>query len=168
MAKRDGFENHIDFVDTRVQISPPPQMKNSQILVSGAIVFKEYRRKKLFLVIKHNEEGKWEIPKITVRRGESSVRASLRMLGEQAGMNARVLEEAGRTTGVLTVNGKTIPQKTYYYLIIHKAGGEVLGFTDFEWLEYGKASNKLELKREQDMLKSANKVLKKWEREKKS
>jgi len=139
--------------------------KNNQITVSGAIVFKEYRRKKLFMVVKQSEEGKWEIPKVTVRRGESSVRASLRMIGEMAGMNARVLEEAGRTTAVVTINGKSVPQKTYYYLLIHKAGGEILGFQDFVWLEYGKAVKKLELKREKEMLRSAKDVLKKWEKE---
>ena len=139
--------------------------KNNQITVSGAIVFKEYRRKKLFMVVKQTEAGKWEIPKVTVRRGESSVRASLRMIGEMAGMNARVLEEAGRTTAVVTMNGKSIPQKSYYYLLIHKAGGEILGFQDFVWLEYGKALKKLELKREKDMLRSAKDVLKKWEKE---
>ena len=139
--------------------------KNNQIAVSGAIVFKEYRRKKLFMVVKHSQEGKWEIPKVTVRRGESSVRASLRMIGEMAGMNARVLEEAGRTTAAATLNGKSVPQKTYYYLLIHKAGGEILGFQDFVWLEYGKAVKKLELKREKEMLRSAKDVLKKWEKE---
>ena len=139
--------------------------KNNQIAVSGAIVFKEYRRKKLFMVVKHSQEGKWEIPKVTVRRGESSVRASLRMIGEMAGMNARVLEEAGRTTAAATLNGKSVPQKTYYYLLIHKAGGEILGFQDFVWLEYGKAQKKLELKREKEMLRGAKDVLKKWEKE---
>jgi hypothetical protein len=139
--------------------------KNNQITVSGAIVFKEYRSKKLFMVVKQSAEGKWEIPKVTVRRGESSVRASLRMIGEMAGMNARVLEEAGRTTAVATINGKSVPQKTYYYLLIHKAGGEILGFQDFVWLEYGKALKKLELKREKDMLRGAKDVLKKWEKE---
>ncbi|KKU01409.1 MAG: NUDIX hydrolase [Candidatus Woesebacteria bacterium GW2011_GWE1_45_18] len=139
--------------------------KNNQITVSGAIVFKEYRHKKLFMVVKQNEGGKWEIPKVTVRRGESSVRASLRMIGEMAGMNARVLEEAGRTTAVVSLNGKSIPQKTYYYLLIHKAGGEILGFQDFVWLEYGKAQKKLELKREKEMLRGAKDVLKKWEKE---
>ena len=82
-----------------------------------------------------------------------------------AGMNARVLEEAGRITTVATINGKSIPQKTYYYLLIHKAGGEILGFQDFVWLEYGKAVKKLELKREKEMLRSAKDVLKKWEKE---
>ena len=143
-------------------------MKTTQITVSGAIVFKEYRGKKLFMVVRQSAEGKWEIPKITVRRGESSVRASLRMISEMAGMNARILEEAGRATGVATINGKSIPQKTYYYLLLHKAGGEILGFADFVWLEYGKALKKLELKREKDMVRSARVVLKKWEKEKKS
>lgn len=139
--------------------------KNNQLTVSGAVVFKDHRGKRLFLVVKHKPEGDWEIPKVTVRKGESSVRASIRMTSELAGMNARVLEEAGRFSGNTLVNGKSIPIKHYYYLLVQKAASEILGFTEFKWLDYGEARNKLSLKREKDVLKSAKEVLKKWEKQ---
>jgi ADP-ribose pyrophosphatase YjhB (NUDIX family) len=142
-------------------------MKNNQLTISGAIVFRDYAGKRKFLVVKQGDEGKWEIPKVTVRKGESSVRASLRMTGEMAGMNARVLEEAGRTSGAALINGKTVPVKYYYYLLMQKAAGEMLGFVDFQWLEFGKALKILELKREKDMLKSAKEVLRQWEKARK-
>lgn len=141
-------------------------MKNNQILISGAIVFKDARGKRQWLIVRGGKEDKWEIPKITVRKGESSVRASLRLTGEMAGMNARILEEAGRGTGVATINGRSVPQKLYYYLLMQKAGSEIIGFEEFQWLVYEKAHKILFLKREKDMLKSAKEVLKKWEREK--
>lgn len=133
-------------------------------MISGAIIFRDNRGRRKFLVVKSKDEEDWEIPKVTVRRGESSVRAAIRMTGEQAGMDVRVLEEAGRFSGVATVNGKTIPQKHLYYLMLQKSGGEILGFEKFEWLEYEKASKKIGAKKEKEMLKNAKAVLKEWEK----
>jgi len=141
--------------------------KNNNLLVSGAIVFKDYHGNRRWLLIKNPKDGRWEIPKITVRRGESSVRASLRMTGEMAGMNTRVLEEAGRTSGATVINGKSIPVKYYYYLLVYKSGGETIGFEAFEWMDYAKAIKKVDLKREKDMLRGAKTVLREWEKERK-
>ncbi len=128
------------------------------------MVFKDYRGKRFFLLVRQKEESGWEIPKITVRKGESSVRASIRLTGEQAGMNARVLEEAGRASGVATINGKTISQKFYYYLMLYRAGAEIIGFEEFAWLPYADALKRLSLKREKDILRSGKDVLKTWEK----
>ena len=115
------------------------------------------------LVKQKNEEG-WEIPKVAGRRGESSVRAVIRMTGEQAGMNATVLEEAGRFSGMVAVNGKSIPQKHLYYILVQKSGGEIMGFEKFEWLEFEKALKKITSKREKEMLRNTKSVLKEWEK----
>lgn len=136
-----------------------------QILIGGAIVFRDRRGKTQYMLTKQKKEDDWEIPKVTVRKGESSVRAVIRMTGEQAGMTARVLEEAGRSTGTTMVNNKSIPQKYYYYLMINKAGGQdPIGFHETTWLEYAFATKKLILKREKEMLKGAKDVLKEWEK----
>jgi 8-oxo-dGTP pyrophosphatase MutT (NUDIX family) len=138
---------------------------NQQIVIGGAVVFRENRGKRQFLLVKQKEGDDWEIAKVTVRRGESSVRAVLRMISEQAGMTARVLEEAGRATGTTIVNSKSIPQKFYYYLLLQKGGNtELIGFNQYKWLEYGDAIKKLVLKREKDMLKGGKDVLKIWEK----
>jgi len=136
-----------------------------QILIGGAIVFRDNRNKRQFLVVKQKDDSDWEIPKVTVRKGESSVRAVIRMTSEQAGMSTRVLEEAGRAVGNTILNGKSVPQKYYYYLMVQKAGGvDVIGFSDFKWLEWGEASKKIVMKREKEMLKGAKDVLKEWEK----
>jgi hypothetical protein len=86
------------------------------------------------------------------------------MTGEQGGMNARVLEEAGRSTGWATVNGKQVPEKHYYYLMLQKAGGESLGFWASQWFETGKVLRAISLKKEKDIFESAKEVLKTWEK----
>ncbi len=142
-----------------------PKMKVAQIIIGGAVIFKENRGKRTWLVVKLNKDGGWEIPKVSARRGESSVRAVLRLTGEMAGMSAKVLEEVGRFSGEIITNSKSIPQRYYYYLMLHKAGEEFYGFEDYQWLEYAKAANVLELKREKDILKNAKNLLAKWEKE---
>lgn len=129
------------------------------------MLFRENRGKRQFLLVRQKGDVDWEIPKVTVRKGESSVRAVIRLASEQGGMAVRVLEEAGRSTGTTIVNGKSIPQKFYYYLMLQKGGSsELIGFDEFKWLDYGDAVKKTGSKKEKDMLKAGKDVLKEWEK----
>ena len=117
------------------------------------------------MLVKTKEDGDWEIPKVIVRKGESSVRSVIRLTGEQGGMTTRVLEEVGRSTGTTILNGKSLPQKFYYYLLLQKGGSsDLIGFVEFKWLEYGEAVKKVILKREKDMFRLSREVLKLWEK----
>ena len=138
--------------------------KNNNISIGGALVYKEGRGKRYYWIVA-DKEGNWEIPKVTVRRGESSVRAVVRMTSEIVGMNARILEEVGRHSAIVLVNGKATPQKTYYYLLLLKAVGEIMGFEKYQWMDFKKASKAVELKREKDALREAEELVKKWEKE---
>jgi len=142
------------------------KMLNNALLVSGAVVVKRAKsgRHYWFLVKQSDEEG-WEIPKTVVRKGESSVRASIRMTGEQGGMNAKVLEEVGRSGGSTTLKGKVVPRRLIYYLLQFEASGEVLGFVEHGWLEYKNARKKVTSKSEKEMLKQAKTIYEKWKKE---
>lgn len=140
--------------------------KNNMISIGGALIYKESRGKRFYWLVGMEEAG-WEIPKVTVRRGESSVRAAIRMSGEQGGMNTRVLEEVGRVNSIVVVNGKAVNKRIYYYLLVLKSAGEVLGFEKYRWLDYQKAFKAVSLKRERGVLKEGEALLKKWERERK-
>ena len=136
------------------------------VLVSAPIVIKKVKGRLRWFIVKQQDEEGWEIPKVLVRKGESSVRASLRMMGERGAMTIQVLEEAGRAGGVTTVNGRTLPQRHLYYLAILKsASEEPIGFAEHAWLEYAQAVRKLSSKRERTMLKEARKEYKKWKKE---
>ena len=137
---------------------------NQQITIGGAIVFRDNRRKRQFLLVKTKEGGDWEIPKVTVRRGESSVRSVIRLTGEQGGITARILEEAGRYTLNTVINGTPIVQKYYFYLMLQKGGSsDLIGFQEFKWLEAADVLKKLSSKKEKEMIKSGREVLKEWE-----
>lgn len=136
---------------------------NNEVMIGGAVVFKEGRAKKLFLLSKNND-GDWEILKSIVRRGESSVRAVIRYTSEQGNMSTRVLDEIGRANGTATVNSRTITQKFIYYLMYFKAGAEVMGLGEVAWFDKEQAMKKITLKREKDMLKAASSMIKEWEK----
>ncbi len=143
-------------------------MKNDkgEILIGGAVVFKEVNGKKMFLLSK-NGEGEFEILKSSVRRGESSVRAVIRYTSEQGNMNTRVLEEVGRASGAGNLNNKPVTYKYIYYLLYFKAGLEISGIGDVSWFDYSTSVKKLKLKREKDILKNASGMVKEWEKTKK-
>ncbi len=135
------------------------------ILISGACLVKESRGFRRWFVVRQKGEEKWEFPKVVVRRGESSVRAVLRLLGEKGGMATRVLEEVGRSEGTTSVNGKSISQRFIYYLMyLRNSSGEPIGFQDFAWFDYPKALRSLSSKREKLILKLAKEEFKKWEK----
>jgi len=136
-------------------------MVNNQIYVGAALVYRKSKNGKVsWFVTKSMDEDKWEIPRVVARRGESTVRAALRMLGEQAGMGCKIIEETGRVNESSAVNGKSIPKRTIFYLVYMKVQSEVFGFVDSAWLEYQKASKKLSSKKDKEMLKSARDYLK--------
>lgn len=137
----------------------------NQVLVAGATLFRNPKEDMEWFITKSVADNKWELPKVIVRKGESSVRAVLRIMGEKGGMTTRVLEEAGRAGGVTTVGGKTIPQRHIYYLMLLKStAGEPIGFGESEWLDFAGAVKKLSSKREQTVLKQAREEYKKWKK----
>ena len=136
------------------------------MLIGCAVVFKEIRGGKFQFLLNKNEDGEWEILKAAARKGESSVRAAIRYTTDQGSMSARVINEASRATGTATINGKTVIQKYLYYVMLYKTGGEMIGFEKVSWFNYANAIRKVKLKREQDALREANKLIKVWMKEK--
>ncbi len=138
------------------------------VLISAPIVFrKEKGIEGKWLIVKLNEDDGWEFPKVVVRKGESSVRAAIRVMGEKANLDGRVIEEAGRVGGATTINGKTSPKRTLYYVMLEKSSGEIIGFSEYEWLTYASAVRKLSSKTERKMLKVAREEMEKFLKERK-
>ena len=137
------------------------------IFISVAIIFRKSKNKKNWLIVKKGDDDPWELPRIMVRKTESSARGAMRMAGEQLGMTTQILEEVGRSGGVTTVNGRTFSQRQLYYLlIVRDESGEGIGFAEHEFLDFAGASRRLPQKRDKQMLKAAREELKKWETQK--
>jgi 8-oxo-dGTP pyrophosphatase MutT (NUDIX family) len=163
-------------------------MNKDLVLISGAIVYRAIKgKKRWFLAKQSGEDGDWEIPKIIVRKAESSARGAMRLMLEQMGIDTQVLEEAGRAGGSATINGKVVPQRHLYYIMLFKEREEeeeegekgkkeereereeiVIGFDDYGWFEYAQAVRMLRSKRERLMIKQGRKELRKWEKAEKN
>jgi hypothetical protein len=162
-------------------------MNKDLVLISGAIVYRAIKgKKRWFLARQFEESDEWEIPKIIARRAESSARAAMRLMLEQGGgMDTQVLEEAGRAGGSATINGKVVPQRHLYYIMLLKEEEEgeegeeeegekeekeeiAIMFEESGWFEYAQAVRKLRSKRERLMIKQGRKELRKWEKAEKA
>ena len=142
-------------------------MTKKEILVSGSCIFKNYAGKTLWFLTRNDAKSELELPKTSVRRGESSVRTVISVAAERGGMKVKVLEEVGRTGGATIISGKTVSQKTIFYLMALKGmEGEAIGYFEEAWLDYSKATKKLRSKRDQNILRSANQLLKRLTKEK--
>ncbi len=143
-------------------------MKEKMILISGAVVYRRQKGEKpVWFIVKQNGSENWEIPKTAVRRGESSVRAVLRIMGEQGGMRTKVFEEIGRGTGSSTVAGRPIPQQFIYYLMFSKDEGNVLGYEETDWVDHNKLIKRLASKREISIATKAKDLLAELDKRKK-
>ena len=136
---------------------------NKNILYVGAALIAKKRSVPgyTWLLVKIKPENDWEFPKSVARKGESSVRATIRMTQEQFFMNATVLEEADRFTGKAAPEEKALEKMTLYYLMLHKSGGEDLsGFAEYKWFDEKAILKKLTSKKEVNAFKMAKKLLK--------
>lgn len=136
------------------------------VLIGCAVIFKGEGKQRKWLITKKKEDSDWELPRQKARKkSESTAKAAIRLAGEQLGMRAKVLEEAGRAGGVTTVNNETKPQRTLYYLMVLKSSdGEVIGYKEHLWLSYAAAVRKLSSKRDRQMIKAARHELKAWQK----
>lgn len=132
------------------------------MLVGGAIVFRRAKNSHFDWFLVQEDNKGWEIPKVIVRKGESSVRAVLRIMGEQGGMSCRVLEEVGRIEDNIGINGKKTPRKIIYYLVLGRTGSEVLGFDKSAWIDFSTALRRVSWEKEKMILKQAKLEFEKW------
>ncbi len=133
------------------------------MLVAGAAVFRKAKNGRVtWFLVKDSQTKRWELPKALVRKGESSVRTILRVMGEQGGMNCKIIEEAGRIEDETEVNGKKTPRRIIYYLVLEKSAGEVLGYEEYTWADFSSALKKLGWGKEKTILKNAKKELEIW------
>lgn len=133
------------------------------ILVAGAAVFRKAKNGRVtWFLVKDSQSKRWELPKALVRKGESSVRTILRVMGEQGGMNCKIVEEAGRIEDKVEVNGKRMSRRIVYYLVLEKSAGEVLGFEEYTWADFSSALEKIGWNKEKKIFINAKKELESW------
>lgn len=136
-----------------------------EVLIAGATVYKTRGKKYSWLLIKNPSDGEWQLPKGVVRRAESSVRATIRMLSEMTGLRARVLEEVGRTTSTTAKNKRSATRRTIYYLMQQRGKDSEISPSKTLWADLARARTKLKTATERRMLSQARSVLLVWQKD---
>lgn len=105
-----------------------------KIRAAGGIV----KRKNKFLVIKRN--GKWDIPKGKIDKGEEKKAAAVREIEEECGIEGPVIEDFLVTTyHVFNYKGKKAIKKTFWYNLTYDGPKELVpqtkeGITKAKWM----------------------------------
>ena len=140
-------------------------MEEAKILKGAGAIFKDKDHKITWLLVRYDKSGDWVVPETRAAKKESSVSSIIRLMGESMGMRVRVLEEAGRSHSRTKVGNRTVHVSTIYYVIMYKAGEELLGFAEAEWFTLAQAVRKLRTQTEKKMLRNAQVIYKKWKKE---
>lgn len=137
--------------------------KEKIILSAVPCVFRKVNGEIEWFLVKTDKDKDWELPKTMVKPVESSVRAAIRMLSENAGMDAKVLEEIGRVGGATRINDRIATQRTLYYLMLFKTGRQILGFVEAEWFPHAQTLKKIKAKKDIQFIKDAKAMIKEIE-----
>ncbi len=149
-----------------VQFPPGTQIyMEDEVLVGGAVVFKQRGRKVLWFIAKPGEQDAWQLPKMVVRRGESSVRGTLRMAEELAGLRGAVLEEVGRVSNTTTHKGMPLVRRIIYYLMQQKGKSAAPSYAKTQWAEFATARSRLATASEKKVLSQARTLLTTWQKQ---
>lgn len=140
-------------------------MPEEQVLIGGALVFRDRGKKTSWLVVKPEDENEWQLPKGLVFREESSVRAVMRTLGKIAGLRSAIIEEVGRTNSTTARKGTSLSRRVIYYLVQLKGKaeeGEMSMPIKLQWLKFASAKTRLGTANEKKMLIEARSMLSEW------
>ncbi|HEY9187029.1 MAG TPA: NUDIX domain-containing protein [Ignavibacteria bacterium] len=133
--------------------------------VAGIIIFIRKKNKDKFLILKNNK-NKWDFPKGKVDRSESILKASLRELYEETGIdNINIIDGFFEKIRYQDnkKSGKTTKKLAYFYLAKSNISKVVLSdeHSNYKWFEYKKALSTLSYKSSKELLKYAVIYLKK-------
>lgn len=150
---------------------------------AGGVVFRRVGEKIEFLIGKHSGYHKWVLPKGLVERGESAPEAAVREVGEEVGVEAKIIDLAPLKTieyyyfADLDLSGETtrrvknyqeaggaktrVHKQVAFYLMemerdLGQAGWEM---EERQWVSYGEGMRLLAFETEREVFSVAGKVL---------
>lgn len=98
-------------------INQPPRAASAKHHSSGGVVYTVLRGRLKVLLIKNRFDGRWTIPKGYIDPGETSEAAAVREIGEETGVECRVVELIGRNRYQFRFRGKLIAKQVDVYLL---------------------------------------------------
>jgi bis(5'-nucleosidyl)-tetraphosphatase len=126
---------------------------------AGIIVYTKEKNIILYLLLKYGA-GHWDFPKGKIEKGETKQQAALRELKEETDLTAHIDDNFEETIQYIftDMDGKKT-QKTVYFFTGHALTTDVKlshEHTDFAWLPYKDALEKLTYDNAKEILKNTN------------
>lgn len=139
-----------------------PDSKLLRAFSAGGAVWRKEKGKDYFLLVKPDGTDRWQLPKGTVDEGESSQETAIREVGEEGGVDAKILEKLGKSQYFFVLKGQKIFKTVTYFLM------EYLGDTkeghdhevdEAKFFPFNEAFEKLTFEDDKDILKKAKEIL---------
>jgi 8-oxo-dGTP pyrophosphatase MutT (NUDIX family) len=89
---------------------------------AGGVVIRRVGECTQFLAIKPAHRDRWQLPKGTIDRGETSEQAALREVREEGGVDARILMPLGPIHFFYHMNGRRYSKTVDFYLMAYEGG----------------------------------------------
>lgn len=133
---------------------------------AGGIVYRRRRERTEVALISVGEQGRWQLPKGQVGRGESAAEAALREVSEETGLTCEIVAELERVEYWYFSKGgarRVRFHKFVHFYLMRYLSGDVSGHDDevneARWVEIENAEGMLAFRGERDALGQAREML---------
>lgn len=130
---------------------------------AGGIVFDKRDGQVFIIVTQHSQHHGWVFPKGLIDKGEDKKSTALREVEEEAGVEAKIIQELPPTEYFYQFQGTKIKKKVIYFLMEYISGD--IGDHDWEmedaqWILVDKVYEKLSFKSDKEVFQKAKKFIK--------
>jgi 8-oxo-dGTP diphosphatase len=136
---------------------------------AGGVVYKKVRGKIRWLIVQPSakeekwRQGRWQLPKGWIEKGETGQEAALREVKEEGGVTAEIVDQIGRINFFFYNQDKEkILKNVVFFLMKYRAGKETDHDKEIKeavWLPYKRAYEQLTFKSEKQILEKASQIL---------
>ena len=129
---------------------------------AGGIVFDKRDGQIFIIVTQHSQHHGWVFPKGLIDKGEDKKSTALREVEEEAGVEAKIIQELSPTEYFYQFQGTKIKKKVIYFLMEYISGD--IGDHDWEmedaqWIEVDKVDEKLSFKSDKEVFQKAKRLI---------
>jgi 8-oxo-dGTP pyrophosphatase MutT (NUDIX family) len=133
---------------------------------AGGVVFREVDGGFQVALISVGEDGRWQLPKGTPGRDESTEQTALREVREETGLQSELVQPLDKIEYWFYVRGKTRPvriHKHVYFFLLRYLGGDTRNHdhevNEARWVDLEQAEAMLAFESEKKVLATARQIL---------
>ncbi|MDP9482333.1 MAG: NUDIX hydrolase [Chloroflexota bacterium] len=134
------------------------RLKQRTATSAGGIVVRYDSGIPQFIAGRRKDPRTWTLPKGTPHPGETTEQTALREVGEETGLEVRIVEPIDSISYDFTQRGARI-HKTVFYFLMEPTGGDLAGhdheFDEVRWFDLAEAGGVLTFESERSLVERA-------------